>query len=93
MGYGGVLIRLNEMIIGIHYVVVKGGTTLRKGDHIYRDTDNCIVTAYGWQEPEGWVKLKNEIVLDRDYYASQIEAAWRLIRTYERILGIREKSK
>ena len=62
--------RLNEAKKGTRYIVTTNGQTLRKGDHIYFEKDDCLVCkeAGGWLLKEDWKRLRNQIEVDWEYY-------------------------
>lgn len=66
--------KLRDMDKGIHYVVIKGGSTLAKGDDVWLDEDGLLYcgSAAGWLNPSEWRRLRNEVVFNVAYYQKQI---------------------
>lgn len=66
--------KLQDMKEGRQYVVTTGGprATLRKGDRVRREHDDCLDTGHGWLTPDHWRRLRNEVELDVVAYEKMI---------------------
>jgi len=64
--------KLKEMSEGVRYIVVTNGTALKKGDHVVIDSrDGALICreAGGWLNKDDWVRLRNRVKIDTEYYA------------------------
>ena len=87
------IVKLKEMKPGIRYKVITNGNTLKIGDSISIDLEgtlshHCFEGV--WLHKSDWVRLRNKVEIDMDYYTNketratkELEALRKLIRELE----------
>jgi len=78
--------KFKELEVGVHYVAITNGSTVYKGEHVYLESDGCLVNedSGGWLVPP--IKIRNLFAVDCDYYDDLIVLAVKQIKDYESII-------
>lgn len=65
--------RLKDMQVMGRYVVTKGGSTLKAGERVSRDSKNSIACydSRGWLVEGEWERLRNEVEVDVEWYENR----------------------
>ena len=80
--------QLNDMQIGIWYVVVTDGDSFKSGERIRQLDDGTIIRrdTNGWLHKEEWQNARNEIAIDKEFYVQEIQKHIAAIEYFRQIL-------